>query len=263
MAELPLRMRRLIRIVAILAAIVLLVVGVSMFSLYEASQQVPDFYRDAVAREADEQTEARDRFVAQVASLVSDLHHPGRWQSLFTAEQINAWLALELANGFPELLPEGLSEPRISLRDSEATIACRYENSEVSTVLSLTFDAYLKEPNVLVLRIRRARAGALPMPLAQVLDAVSHAARELKLRLEWRKTNGDPVALITFAPSEDSSRSPRLQAVELRDDELFLSGVIGQKPEAETAALEPAAKPDEPAEDQPVVGAVEKETRQE
>ena len=125
-----------------------------------------------------EQQEARDQFVVQATALASDLHRPGHWQSLFTADQINAWLALELATNYPDLLPDELQRSAsFDPRPNEATIACRYESGDMAAVLSLTVDAYLHEPNVLALRIRRARAGALPVPLAQVLDSISHAAR--------------------------------------------------------------------------------------
>ena len=209
-------MNKMLKIVAVLAAIVLVVFGVTAFSLYEASQQVPAFYRDAVSQDPDEQQEARDQFIAETTSLASDVHRARPWQHLFTAEQINAWLALELATNYPDLLLGELRDPRIEIGNREATIACRYDNGSMSTVLSLTVDAYLQEPNVLAVRIRRARAGALPVPLAQVLDAISHAARQLKLRLEWRKDHGDPVALVTFSPPRESqSTTVALQTIEL------------------------------------------------
>ena len=247
-------MPKALKIVAILAATVAVVTGVSLFSIYEASQQVPEFYREAVSLHPEDQQPARDEFMAHAAALASDLHRGGPWQTLFTTDQINAWLALELATNYPELLPEDLCDPRISISDKEATIACRYRNGEMSAVLSLTVDVHLQEPNVLAVRIRKARAGALPVPLAQVLDGISHAARELNLRLEWRKTHGDPVALISFpAPREGHSESLHLRAIELRDGELFASGTIGPGDDA-TANKAAAA--------QPVVGAAEKDTRQ-
>jgi hypothetical protein len=261
-------LRSAIKFLAILAAIGSVVIGVSLFSIYEASQLVPEFYHEAISREPAEQQEACDEFVVRATAMASDLHRSGHWQSLFTAEQINAWLALELASNYPDLLPKELSDPRVSIRDREATIACRYESNDMAAVLSLTVDVYLHDSNVLALRIRRARAGALPVPLTQVLDSISHAARELKLRLEWRKTQGDPVALITFDPKRDEAFAElNLKAIELRDGELFVSGINGVAPSSE--GQEPAL-PDRSAtaeqagaEDaQAVLGSAEKETRQ-
>lgn len=268
MAKLPPVTRRILKIVAIFSAVVLLTLGVSVFSIYEASQLVPEFYHEAISRDPAEQHDARDQFVAQATALASDLHRPGRWQSLFTADQINAWLALELAANYPDLLPGELRDPRVSIRRNEATIACRYASGEMAAVLSLTVDAALHKPNVLALRIRRARAGALPVPLAQVLDNISHAARELHLRLEWRKIQGDPVALITFSETRDDWLDGlHLQTVELREGELFVAGTNGGADPSEShekldAPPAPTAG-QEPSEDaQPVVGSAEKETRQ-
>jgi hypothetical protein len=265
MTKLPPTVRRTIHIAAVLTAVVLLTVGVSLFSIYEATQSVPQFYHDAVSREPEEQTEARDQFVAQATALASDLHASGRWQTLFTADQINAWLALELASNYPDLLPAEMRDPRVSIHEHEITVACRYESGDMAAVLSLTLDAYLHEPNVLALRIRRARAGALPVPLAHVLDGIAHAARELNLRLEWRKTQGDPVALIHFTGKRgDELASFNLQTIELRDGELLVAGTNrgrpGRTPDAPRAEQTPTAQAT-PG-DQPIVGSAEKETRQ-
>jgi len=260
MAKLPRTVRKWMMIAAVLATVVVVVLGVSMFSVYEATQRVPEFYHQAISRSPAAEESARDDFVAQAAALVSDLDRSGPWQSLFTAEQINAWLALELARHYPGLLLGDLHDPRIVINEREAILACRYESGELAAVLSLEFDVYLHEPNVLAVRIQGARAGALPVPLAQVLDAINHAAAELGLRIEWHKTHGDPVALINFADQGSSFGRFCLETVELHDGEVFLAGTAGSaipnpRP-GPTAALEADAKA------HPVVGAAPKETVQ-
>jgi len=257
------------KILISLSLLALVGVGASASWLYYASRQIPHFYQEAIARDPVEQEGPRDEFVAQATALASDLHRSGHWQTLFTVEQINAWLALELSRNYPGILPGELHEPRIEIGDKEATLACRYEHGGVSAVLSLTVDVYLQEPQVLAIRIRRARAGALPIPLAQVLDGISHAARELKLRLEWRKAQGEPVALINLSGFGDShAKPPQLQVVELRQGELFVSGTISSRepdssPTPAKATPLPTARLDKPKSDQPIVGSALKETRQE
>ena len=270
--EATVAVRKMFNIGVILSAIALTVIGVTLFSIYEATQLVPDFYHEAVTRDPHEQQEPRDQFVAQATLLASDLHRTGRWQSLFTEEQINAWMALELAAHYPELLPKELHDPRVLIRDKEITAACRFENNEMAAVLSLTMDAYLQNTHTLALRIRRARAGALPVPLGQILDTFSQVARQLDLRLEWRKIQGDPVALISFASGGHSpSDEFRLQAIELRNGELFLSGTIGEtskvaSPEESSPATEAAESTAENREasesSQSALGSAPKETRQ-
>jgi hypothetical protein len=258
-------MSKTFKIVGILAIVSLVGASVALVALYEASRQVPEFYRLAVDRGESEQRDARDQFVAQATALAGDLNHAGRWQTLFSADQINAWFALELKTNFPELLPGDLLEPRISIQQHEATVACRYQRGDVSAVLSLTIDVYLTESNVLALRIRRARAGALPVPLAQVLDGISHAARQLNLHLEWRKTHGDPVALITFAkPRTGKSDRLTIETIELRDGELYVAGCVGPGETAHVAHEAPSSDDVRAADgDHPLVGEVSKHTRQE
>jgi len=261
-------MSKLLKIGVLLAVGLAIVIAVSLFSLYEASQQVPAFYHAALVGDPETQQVARDEFVAETTALASDLRRQGRWQHLFTADQINAWLALELVANYPQMLGGQLHDPRVEIGEHQATIACRYESGSMSTVLSLTIEPYLQEPNVLALRIRRARAGALPVPLAQVLDTISTAARQLKLRLEWRKSHGDPVALVTFPQARDSQTPAlQLQAVELRKGELLVVGALGKARVINLADAEdpPSDEQPQPAadEDHPLIGSAAKDTRQE
>ncbi len=257
-------MRNALKILAILAVVGLLVGGVSLFSVYEATQQVPEFYRTALARAAEDQHADRDEFVAQAMALASDLRRSGHWQTLFTDAQVNAWLALELVNNYPELLPVDLHDPRVTIQDKEVTIACRYTNGGVTSILSLTLDVFVKDPHVLALRVRHARAGAVPVPLARVLDAISHTAAQLNLRLEWRKAHGDPVALITFPkPRDGQADAIMLHAIELRNGELFASGTIGPGRHGPSASAGPVPMGDATAGSQSRIGAATKETRQE
>ena len=68
-------------------------------------------------------------------------------------------------------------------------------------MLSLTVEPYVPEPNMVLVRIIKARAGLLPMPLGGVLDGLSQVARDMHLHLEWRHAGGDPVAMLSFPPA--------------------------------------------------------------
>ena len=83
----------------------------------------------------------------------------------------------------------------------------------------------MAEPDVLALRIRHARAGALPLPLGEVLDRISREARRRQFRLQWKQKQGDPVALVPLElRSGKDDRVLRVEAVELRQDEVYVSG---------------------------------------
>jgi len=118
-----------------------------------------------------------------------------------------------------------VSDPRIRIVPSGVTLACQYDTSSLSTVFSLEVQAYLAEPNVIALRIERARAGSVPLPLDQILQGFTTAAERAGLQLAWKQTEGDPVALVTLpALISDDDLLLRLETLELRDCELRLAG---------------------------------------
>jgi hypothetical protein len=258
--------RRIVKITSLVTVAALLLVGIAVLLVYQAARSVPEFYQAAVAIEPQEQEDERDAFVARATALASDLHGQGRWQSLFTADEINAWLALELSTNYPDLLPAEMRDPRISITPEGATLGCHYKSGEIDSVVTVKFEAYLHSPHVVAIRVSHARAGALPVPLGLILDGISSVARDLNLRLEWRKAQGDPVALITLPPLSDSSRdSMRLDSIELRDGELFVAGTVGGSPlDSQPIVAEPLIVPTakKDAKSQPRVGSAEKETLQ-
>ncbi len=260
-------MRRVVIIASLAAALVLAIAGASLLAVYRASQRVPEFYQAAVAVEPEAQQEERDAFVARATALASDLNMEGRWQSLFTADEINAWLALELSTNYPDLLPAELRDPRISLDKDMATLGCQYRSGEMDAVVTVKFEAYLHSKHVVAIRIHGARAGSIPVPLGTILDGIAYAARQLNLRLEWRQSHGDPVALITLPPLGDKpSEALCLDAIEMREGELFVAGTVGRPPlETSPVVPQPLRVPTaklEPKSDQPRIGAAPTETLQ-
>lgn len=222
-------MRKILLILAAVTFGLLAAGGLSVLTAYRASQTVPKFYREAISQDTVVQKKASDECLEQVAALASDVQKTGRWQAIFTAEQINGWLAVDLIENYPDVLESYVRDPRAEISPRRATLACRYNSDEISTVLSLTFDVYLSAPNVVAVRISNARAGSLPVPLSQVLDAISEAARTVNLPLEWRQSGGDPVAMITIPPPRDQTdRVLELDTIELRQGEVYLAGHTGR-----------------------------------
>jgi hypothetical protein len=170
----------------------------------------------------------------RAAALRSDIEKEGRWHAIFTAEQINGWLAVDLPENFPDALPESFRDPRVEIRPDRMTLACRLKQSGTTTVVTLTVEPYLPEPNLLALRIRNARAGLLPMPLTSVLDAISEAAGQIGFPLDWQRADGDPVALISTAPPDQDGKLVRIETIQLGDGEIYLAGTTGQRQAGDT-----------------------------
>jgi len=217
-------MRRWPRLFLILgvALVALTVVGLG---LVLAVRHEPSFYQDALLPTAAEREHASDELLETAAALASSAQKSGRWRVLFTAEQINGWLACDAPRNHPQLLPEEIVEPRVAIEDGRLRIACRHHANGVPVVLSVELEAHLTDTNEFSIRIHRARAGAVPLPLASVIDRITQAAHDLHLHIRWLQAGGDPVAVISIPPPR-AGEGTRLaiEALQLNQGELFVAG---------------------------------------
>ena len=218
-------MRRRLAILTIIPCLVLLAVGGGLLALHRASQHVPEFYGRAIQADPTAQKVASDTMLRKAAALVSDVGNEDEWKSLFSEDEINGWLAVDLVENHPDALPPSVTDPRVSIEPDRLTLACRYDWGDWKCVLSIVVDVYLTEPNVTALRIRTARAGAVPLPLDQVLDQITTAAGKMDLELRWQQAEGDPVALVSIRPPrDDDKRVVRIESFKLGEGEVYLAG---------------------------------------
>jgi len=212
---------------------------VLVLGAYRATQHKPAFYEEALKSAPVQEEVAGDQLEQNVLELHNNVRKPGRWEAAFSDAQINGWLASNLEKKYPHLLPRGVADPRVAINPNEALVACRYENGSINTVISLALEIHLTdEPNVVAIRVCRARAGALPLPLKNFLDRVSAVAARSGLPLRWAETDGDPVALFKV-PSEHEdyvTQGIHLEQVELREGELYLAGHSGEAYDLQRAA---------------------------
>ena len=220
-------MRRLIKIVLLTLTGLTVLVVVLMFAAYRATQHEPDFYSDAMQADPVRQQEAGDELERRVLELHNNARHEGDWTAVFSDEQINGWLAVDLPKKYPRALPAGASDPRVAITEGQALLGCRFESDRLSTVVSLAVSVDLsEEENVLAIRISKARAGALPVPLKRWLESITKGARRAGVPLRWGQLKGDPVALvpISIRHKELKDRQLVIESIELLDGEIRLAG---------------------------------------
>jgi len=223
-------MRKWLVIAAIVLAVVLLVIGATAFYTYRASQYVPEFYRQAIQQpDPAKQKVGSDQMLRRATALASDVKKEGAWKALFTEEQINGWLAVDLVKNHAGSLPPTVREPRVVIEPGQATIACRYQHGRWQTVLWLTVEASLAGPDTIALRIRKARAGSLPLPLDDVLKQFSEAARRAQQPIEWRQVDGDPVALIPLKPPQGGPGAVQIDTLVLQQGEIYVAGTTKRR----------------------------------
>ncbi len=218
-------MSRRVRLGLIALGVVVLLLVAGGAWLFLALRHVPRFYEEAGSVEPVKRQKGSDELLRRSASLHNDVIKPGRWQALFTAEQINGWLAVDLVQNHPQLLPREFHEPRVAIEPHRLRIGCRYEG-EVSTVASIEAEVALQEPNVIAVRIRRARAGAVPLPLDRFMPRVVQALHSAGFLVELRQIDADPVLIIRVTPPIDSHShlTPILETLELRANEIYVAG---------------------------------------
>jgi hypothetical protein len=187
----------------------------------------PSFYTAALATRDQDREQAGREFERNVLALHNDLRRRGTWKRVFSQDQINSWLALELPKKFPELLPPSVREPRVALEPGMVHVAFAYEDERWSTVIDLTLElALAAEPNTLAVRLRGARAGRIPLPLNRFLADISAAAAEADIALRWAQRDQDPVALISLGESDPQGKAPRtvVEFLEVGSGSLTLAG---------------------------------------
>ena len=220
------------RVLVIGGISVLLFLGGATFVAWRAAQSVPEFYQHALELPADVDA-AADGLERQVLNLQQEIQQSGAWQIKFTTQEINAWMAARLEQHFAGLIPDAISNLRFAIEDERAHLACQYRFGSISTILSLTAQAYLtEEPNVFAIQFESARAGLLPIPLKSFASRLRQAAERANVNVRWTQTDNSPVALVTLPMEEEGLRDDViLETLELREGELFVAGNVRNSPE--------------------------------
>jgi hypothetical protein len=216
---------------AVVGLIGLCLIGLALGGVYYALHSEPSFYTAALAQPAPTQREAGTELERNLLALHNDAQDAATWAALFTDEQVNGWLGVDLPEKFPHLLPETVTAPRVHFAPGHVQLGCRLTDSHISSVVSATVSVQLSdEPNTLAVRIHGAWAGQLPLPLKGLLDQISAAAERAEVPLKWVQSDGDPVALITLTNLSplDDGRRPQITRIELGDGTLRLVGQTEQ-----------------------------------
>ena len=224
-------LRKILRISLVLGVIVALFLIVGLLAAYLALRHEPRWYAEAVAT-ADHKAEekASGRMLQRAADLTSALETKCGWKIAFTAEEINGWLAVDVPENHPDLLPKSLGHPRVVIEPDGVTLACRASHSGITTVVSLKVDVYLAEENLIAIRIRKARAGSLPWPLGKVVDGFTSSAARSDVRLSWRQIDGDPLALIKIPKTQGPGhRQIRVTTLRLDEGKIIVGGSTSAK----------------------------------
>jgi hypothetical protein len=222
------------------AAVAVLAVGVGAYVLW-AMGQVQPFYAEAIQADPRALETAGRRAEKRVEELREDAKRRGRWETVFTDEEVNGWLAVILEEKYAELLPPGVTDPRVAFTAGGCKIGYRYQGQRIDAVVTVAGDAYMDADDTPAVRLRGAWFGALPLPMSRVVEEISASAAKLGIPIRWSEKDGEPVLLasVTDALSTEQERR-QLERLELRDGSLLLAGSAEPLPEITKTAARPA-----------------------
>ncbi len=210
--------------------------ALASFLAYRAATHVPDFYRESLVLDPQAAAQATDRVLKKAAALSNEAGQPGAWSIEFTEDEINGWLAYDLPENHPRALPAGISDPRVHIEKNDFTLACRAERKGVQTVITVTVDGYVTGDGEVAVRVKRARAGILPLPMEELIEKMIAAATKAGLGARRMQQEGDPVILFDVHGLAGKKEILKLQTVEIGDGVVRLSGVTLSRENAEKAA---------------------------
>jgi hypothetical protein len=218
-------MTRKLRIAALcsLAAIGALVALIAF--AFHAARQVRPFYQQALKIEPAALQQGRREMESRATALYSDARKPGEWNAVFTAHEINGWLATQLTADHAGELPGQIRDPRVAIAPNLLTLGFRTSAGGIETVASVDASVFLTEEGAVAVRLVSVRAGTLPLPVMQVADELAAACRELALPVRWLQEDGHPVAIIDLhSDSSSDKRRFHIDAIELGDGQVYVAG---------------------------------------
>ncbi len=165
-----LKWRRRILVVLLVS---LVVVAGGLYSTYQATQQAPEFYTTVVTKPVAQTNAPPIKEVAeqQIEKAETAAKAKSNWRFEFTQDQINEFLAKDLPELSPNVLPPNLKDPRIKIEEGKAMLGCQYDSERFKAVLWLETEAKVSEDGKAIKLIpKSAGAGMLPMPLSRLFE---------------------------------------------------------------------------------------------
>ncbi|HZT80798.1 MAG TPA: hypothetical protein VFA26_11270 [Gemmataceae bacterium] len=227
--------------------VLLLLTAVAAGGLGLLASHEPAFFRNAAVPEGPERKRASAECLNALMALYQDIQGKPEWGAEITQHQLNSFLAEDfLYHHLNEMLPAGVSDPRVTIDRERVRLGFRYGTGRWSTLVSVEFNAWLasKEYNVIVLELLGLHAGALPISVQTFMDSLSEFAARVNqrhdrlLEVSWYRKDGHPVALLKLHP--DQPRPMRqLKQLVLDEGRLILTGHY--RPSTAARALPPSA----------------------
>jgi len=173
---------------------------------------------------ADAETLAR-RAVTKASAWHASISRPGSWETAISADEVNAWLAVDLPRNHPRWLPPGVSQPRIALLPRHALLGARVGYGPLTAVAALDFEIQLRDVNHLAIVLEQAHVGAIPLPRPLILRELSRRIARLGMVTDLRRLDGRLVLMVYIPSTHDAgATSYWLESLAIGAGDLLLAG---------------------------------------
>ena len=108
---------RLIKLTIKISLVLILLIAGLLWYTYRSTQSVPEFYQSVLEQDTAQLDRAGDQFESNILEMQNASRREGKWQVVFTQDEINGWLAADLPEKFPNALPPFISDPRVSITE--------------------------------------------------------------------------------------------------------------------------------------------------
>jgi hypothetical protein len=189
----------------------------------------PAFYRAAEIAPGPERKKKSNEFLSAFFQLCNGVKFDSRWGADFTTSQVNSYLAENFVTDgtVDNILPDGVSDPRVVFEDGKIRFAFRYGTPPWSTIVSVDLRVWLvaKEYNLVALELERISAGFMPVSGRSVLERMAETIRQHNRGIEfnWYRHDGHPVALLRFQ-ADKVMPTIRLQQLDITHGQMVIQG---------------------------------------
>lgn len=220
-------MNKLVRtvLIAVLSLIATLGIGIAVLCFLAA--RTPEFYIRKLPVDQVAAEKGSDQFLQKTSLFASDLKREGTWYLKVTEEEINGWLATDLPRNHAHSLPPGVSDPRVEIADDVIRIAAKMKSGILSGVAHAELKIYSPETNTIIVVIRRAAIGALPLPLQKFVESLKTIAARADWDVRQMQSGGSPTLVITIPNSlDEKGRELELTNIYISKGQVELSGKV-------------------------------------
>lgn len=212
------KLRRLFRYIAYSLLLVLVLFLLIAYALYLTAQRTPDFYRESLTIPQETQELRNREMLDKIRVLHNEVQEPEKtWSGSFTAEELNAYLAIEAVKQGANLIPGRIKEPRISFSDKTVDFACKLEEGPFQGVVHFEFGLTVPEPNRFTLRIKEAKLGKLPISKERSIQMLKEAVEKRGRDVVLGNEAGDPTLTLSLDLKYGKKRSIYLENVDFSD----------------------------------------------